>query len=210
MKRVLATLLAAMMVISMTACGGTTSSSSTASGDSAASGTGEVQYKDTFTFATASDQEIMDGQMNVTNDLVLPMVYSQLLKRDLEGNIVGDVAESWEVDETGLVWTFHLKKGVKFHSGKELTAEDVKATYDRLLNDEDPVRYTQTMGFIDRCEIVDDYTIQLITLEPAGPMEASLTLRANTLLNKDYIEQYGKELGKSVESVDGTGPIQAG
>ena len=168
----------------------------------------ETQYQDTFTIAVANDQEIMDGQMNVSNDLVLPQVYSYLVKRDLEGNIVGDVAESWEVSEDELTWTFHLRKGVKFHSGKELTAEDVKATYDRLLNKEDPVRYTQTMGFIDHCDIVDDYTINLVTLEPAGPMLASLTLRANTLLNKDYIEKYGKELGKEVESVDGTGPFK--
>ena len=205
MKRALASLLAVMMVLTLTACGGSTTSSGSSGSDAAS---GEVQYKDTFTIATKSDQEIMDGQMNVTNDFVLPQVYSQLLKRDLEGNIVGDVAESWNVEEDGLTWTFHLKKGVKFHSGKELTAEDVKATYDRLLNEDDPVRYTQTMGFIDRCEIVDDYTIQLITLEPAGPMEASLTLRANTLLNKDYIEKYGKDLGTSVESVDGTGPFK--
>lgn len=126
------------------------------------------------------------GQQGI-NDVVLPQVYSYLVKRDLEGNIVGDVAESWEVSEDELTWTFHLRKGVKFHSGKELTAEDVKATYDRLLNKEDPVRYTQTMGFIDHCDIVDDYTINLVTLEPAGSMLASLTLRANTLLNKDYI-----------------------
>ena len=152
----------------------------------------EIQYQDTFTIAVANDQEIMDGQMNVSNDVVLPQVYSYLVKRDLEGNIVGDVAESWEVSEDELTWTFHLRKGVKFHSGKELTAEDVKATYDRLLNKKDPVRYTQTMGFIDHCDIVDDYTINLVTLEPAGPMLASLTLRANTLLNKDYIEKYGK------------------
>lgn len=168
----------------------------------------ETQYQDTFTIAVNGDQEIMDGQMNVTNDLVLPQVYSYLVKRDLEGKIVGDVAESWEVSEDELTWTFHLKKGVKFHSGKELTAEDVKATYDRLLNKDDPVRYTQTMGFIDHCDIVDDYTINLVTLEPAGPMLASLTLRANTLLNKDYIEKYGKDLGKDVESVDGTGPFK--
>ena len=54
-----------------------------------------AEEDNTFTIATKNDQEIMDGQMNVTNDFVLPQVYSQLLKRDLEGNIVGDVAESW-------------------------------------------------------------------------------------------------------------------
>ena len=209
MKRFIAAALAAVMLLSVTACGGSGDPSSPAASGSSGGGAGtEAGYQDTFTIAVNNDQEIMDGQMNVSNDLVLPQVYSYLIKRDLDGNIVGDVAESWEVSEDELTWTFHLKKGVKFHSGKELTAADVKATYDRLLNKDDPVRYTQTMGFIDHCEIVDDYTIQLVTLEPAGPMEASLTLRANTLLNKDYIDKYGKDLGKDVASVDGTGPFK--
>ena len=64
------------------------------------------------------------GQQGI-NDVVLPQVYSYLVKRDLEGNIVGDVAESWEVSEDELTWTFHLRKGVKFHSGEELKASDV-------------------------------------------------------------------------------------
>lgn len=215
MNRFIAIVLAAVMLLSVTACGGSGNPSSPAApgstggdGGSSAPVETDASYQDTFTIAVNNDQEIMDGQMNVSNDLVLPQVYSYLIKRDLEGNIVGDVAESWEVSEDELTWTFHLKKGVKFHSGKELTAADVKATYDRLLNKDDPVRYTQTMGFIDHCDIVDDYTIQLVTLEPAGPMEASLTLRANTLLNKDYIEKYGKDLGKDVASVDGTGPFK--
>lgn len=209
MKRFIAAALAAVMLLSVTACGGSGDPSSPAASGSSGGGAGtEAGYQDTFTIAVNNNQEIMDGQMNVSNDLVLPQVYSYLIKRDLDGNIVGDVAESWEVSEDELTWTFHLKKGVKFHSGKELTAADVKATYDRLLNKDDPVRYTQTMGFIDHCEIVDDYTIQLVTLEPAGPMEASLTLRANTLLNKDYIDKYGKDLGKDVASVDGTGPFK--
>ena len=207
MKKALAMLLVAGLMLSMAGCGSKAETADTSASETAEA-SGEAVYKDTFTIAVNADQEIMDGQMNVTNDLVLPMVYSQLLKRDVEGNIVGDLAESWELEDDQLTWTFHLKKGVKFHNGKELTAADVKATYDRLLNDEDPVRYTQTMGFIDRCEVVDDYTIQLITSEPAGPMEASLTLRANTILDADYIEKYGKDLGTTVESVNGTGPYK--
>lgn len=65
-----------------------------------------------------------------------------------------------------------------------------------------PLHLHHFLGYLDA------YTIQLVALEPADPMLASLTLRANTLLNKDYIEKYGKELGKSVESVDGTGPFK--
>lgn len=176
--------------------------------DSVNNGKAEGEYKDTLIMGTANDQDFMDGQMNVSNDKVMPLIYSFLVQRDIDGNIVGDVAESWEVSDDELVWTFKLKEDVKFHNGKNLTAKDVKATYDRLLNEDDPVRYTQSMSFIDRAEIVDDYTIQLITKEPAGPMLPSLTLRANTILDADYIEEYGKDLGHSVESVNGTGPYK--
>ena len=147
------------------------------------------------------------GSQQGINDVVLPQVYSYLVKRDLEGNIVGDVAESWEVSEDELTWTFHLRKGVKFHSGKELTAEDVKATYDRLLNKDDPVRYTQTMGFIDHCDIVDDYTINLVTLEPAGPMLASL--KGKRFVTMAESNQYGKLDEETIKQLTGGEEIKA-
>ena len=100
MKRFIAAALAAVMLLSVTACGGSGDPSSPAASGSSGGGAGtEAGYQDTFTIAVNNDQEIMDGQMNVSNDLVLPQVYSYLIKRDLDGNIVGDVAESWEVSE---------------------------------------------------------------------------------------------------------------
>lgn len=207
-KKIFLFFILALTAIVMVACGDAKQTSEDDQGTGNDGGNAETKYKDTFTIAVNNDQDYMDGQMNVSNDKVMPLVYSFLVQRDIDGNIVGDLAESWEVSEDELVWTFKLKKGVKFHNGKNLTATDVKATYDRLLNEEDPVRYTQSMSFIDRAEIVDEYTIQLITLEPAGPMLPSLTLRANTILDADYIEEYGKDLGHSIESVNGTGPYK--
>jgi len=165
-----------------------------------------VAYKDTVTLATATDQNYMDGQMNNTNDKVLRTVYSSLVKRNTQNEIVGDLAESWEVSDDNLTWTFHLRKGVKFHNGKEFTAKDVKASYDRLLNQESPVRYTSTMSFITSVTMVDDYTIEMYTENPAPAMLANLCHRANLILDADYIEKYGKELGLTAESCNGTGP----
>ena len=165
-----------------------------------------VQYKDTVTLATATDQNYMDGQMNNTNDKVLRTVYSSLVKRNTQNEIVGDLAESWEVSEDNLTWTFHLRKGVKFHNGKEFTAKDVKASYDRLLNKDDPVRYTSTMSFITSVTAVDDYTVEMYTENPSPAMLANLCHRANLILDADYIEKYGKDLGLSAESCNGTGP----
>lgn len=143
-----------------------------------AGGEEEVAYKDTLVLVTATDQNYMDGQMNNTNDKILRMAYSSLVRKDpVTNETVGDLAESWEVSDDGLTWTFHLRKGVKFHNGKELTATDVKASYDRLLNEDDPVRYTSTMNLIKSCEIVDDYTVTLSTEEPTAALLPNLLHR---------------------------------
>lgn len=169
----------------------------------------DVQYKDTVILATATEQNFMDGQMNNTNDKVLRTVYSSLVKRNTDNEIVGDLAESWEVSEDGLTWTFHLRKGVKFHNGKEFTAKDVKASYDRLLDEENPVRYTSTMSFITTVTVVDDYTVEMCTENPAPAMLANLCHRANLILDADYIEKYGKDLGLTAESCNGHRPLCA-
>ena len=203
MKRILALILAALMIVSvMAGC----SKSDTTANPSNADGAG---YKDTITIAFASDQNCMDGQMNNTNDLFLRAVYSQLVRRNADNEMVGDLAESWEVSEDGCTWTFHLKHGIKFHSGKELTAKDVKASYDRLLDTENPVRYNSlATGFISACNMVDEYTVELVTPSPIAAMLANLAHRSNLILNADYIEKYGAELGLTAESVDGTGPYK--
>lgn len=210
MKKFLSILLATAMVSGLVACAppAEPSASGTSSGAVDSPSGAVTEYKDTVVLATASDQDIMDGQNNVTNDKVLRTVYSQLIRRNKDSVIEGDLAERWEVSDDELTWTFYLKKGVKFHNGKELTAKDVKASYDRLLNQNDPMRYTATMAYIDRCEIVDDYTVKLITKQPSGPMLASLCARANLILDADYIEKYGRDLGKSPESINGTGPYK--
>lgn len=176
------------------------------SNEPAQAGNDDVKYKDTIILATATEQNYMDGQMNNANDMVLRTVYSSLVMRDSENNIVGDLADHWETSEDGRVWTFYLRQDVKWHNGKQFTSADVKASYDRLLNAENPVRYTSTMSIITGCNVVDDYTIELTTADPCPMMLATLCHRANLILDADYIEKYGTELGLTAESCNGTGP----
>jgi peptide/nickel transport system substrate-binding protein len=63
---------------------------------------------------------------------VVKSVYDTLVEPDEKGMIVGALAESWEVSDDGLAWTFRLRSGVKFHNGDPLTSSDVKATFDRI------------------------------------------------------------------------------
>src|SRR5271156_4850268 len=60
------------------------------------------------------------------------LVYSRLAYFDADLNLTPDLAEKWEASPDQKIWTFHLRKGVKFHDGRDLDAEDVLATYRRL------------------------------------------------------------------------------
>jgi peptide/nickel transport system substrate-binding protein len=62
-------------------------------------------------------------------DVVLKPLWENLLSRDAKGNLIPMLAERWQVLDGGRTWRFHLRKGIKFHNGTELTAEDVKFTF---------------------------------------------------------------------------------
>lgn len=69
------------------------------------------------------------------------LIYNGLVKYDKDMNIVGDLAESWDISDDGLVITFHLRKGVKWHDGKPFTAKDVLYTYQVTVDPKTPTAY---------------------------------------------------------------------
>jgi len=58
-------------------------------------------------------------------------IFEQLVTRDERNSVMPELAESWQVSADGLTYTFRIRTGVKFHNGKELTAADVKASFER-------------------------------------------------------------------------------
>ena len=120
----------------------------------------------------------------------------------------GDLAESWsQPNET--TYVFKLRKGVRWHAkppvnGRELTAEDVKYTFDRFVNEKGNA-YRNMLASLDKVEAVDKYTVKMTLKEPyvwfldmvANPM-------ALAIIAKEAVEKFG-DLKKS-EAVIGTGP----
>lgn len=214
MKKLLTLILCLAMVLTVfVGCSSTpaTEEGASASGDAAQGEAADSEYKDTLVYALNTDVQSLDPQIqnDTTSEQVVKMLYNTLLKFEDDGTVVGDLAESWSVSEDKLTWTFNLKQGVKFHNGKELTSADVKATFDRALNAEaGGLRTTEIIKMFTAVEAPDPYTVTITTDGPYGPMESLMCNMSLGIMDADYIEQYGLDLGTSVEGENGTGPFK--
>ncbi|MBW2305408.1 MAG: hypothetical protein JRG73_00625 [Deltaproteobacteria bacterium] len=115
--------------------------------------------------------------------------YNSLLQFDEKGSLQPDLAVSWENPDPK-TYLFHLRKGVKFHDGKEFGAEDVKATFDRLLDPKTASFRRVSFKLVDRVEVVDKHTVRFILKEPFAPFLSYLGSKAHSaILSKDVIEK---------------------
>ena len=121
--------------------------------------------------------------------------------------IEGDLAESWEVSKDGLTYTFKLRRGVKFHDGSDFTAEDIKATYERIINPAEGVisaRKAQHQD-IKQIETPDPYTVVF----KLGQVNMSMPLHFASPFNCVYSAKKLKENPKYPETeVMGTGAFK--
>ncbi len=104
------------------------------------------------------------------------MVFNGLVKYDKDIKITGDLAERWEVSDDGLVITFYLRRGVKWHDGEPFTARDVEFTYQCLINPAVPTPYSGDFERIGSLEIVDDYTVRVTYKESFAPALSSWSM----------------------------------
>jgi ABC-type transport system substrate-binding protein len=122
-------------------------------------------------------------------------------------DIVPDLAASWDISPDGLSYTFHLRKGVQFHKGYgEVTAEDVKYSYDRILDPKTGAYLAKNYKMIKEVKAVDKYTVQFILSEPYAPLLMRLTaFKAGGIVPKAAVEKYGKKFGMNPV---GAGPFE--
>ena len=89
-------------------------------------------------FGVVAEPPNYDCHGSTTFALVHPIAphYSLLVKFDGKEypKVIPDLAESWTTSPDGMTWTFKIRSGVKFHDGSPLTSEDIKATYDRIID----------------------------------------------------------------------------
>lgn len=133
------------------------------------------------------------GMHDRTSRTIINQVYEPLVFPDTQGNPLPHLAESWEISSDALVWTFHIRPGVKFHSGNELTAEDVKFSMDRLLTIGMGNAYLFS-GCIKETEAIDKYTVAFHMQKPFGPFLSTLFLFP--IVDKELVIANIKDTGK--------------
>ena len=105
------------------------------------------------TLSTTAHDALQTAFLNVLS-------YNGLMKLDYEMNPVCDLAESYDVSEDGCTWTFHLRQGVKFHNGEELTADDVVASMIAAQSEPNVANFTKDYTAV---EASDKYTVVITT-----------------------------------------------
>lgn len=129
--------------------------------------------------------------------------YDTLVEPDRSGELVPALAESWDVSDDNLVWTFTLREGVVFHNGDVLTSADVKATFERLLRPETASPNAGEFAAIETIETPDASTVVFRLSEPSAPLLASMASGWGAILPGALIEAGHDFASEPV----GTGPF---
>ncbi len=119
---------------------------------------------------------------------VCKSLYDTLAEPDADGKLVPALAESWEVSEDSLVWTFKLRSGVVFHNGDAFTSKDVLATMKRVRDEEGGSAHFSEFSAIDKIDTPDDYTVIFTLSKPTAPFLSSLASGWGAILPASLIE----------------------
>ena len=165
----------------------------------------------TLVFCSEGSPEGFNPQFFTTGTTMdassVPM-YNRLVEFKLgTTEIIPSLAQSWEVSPDGLVYTFKLRKGVKFHSNakykptRDFNADDVLFSYNRMADPNHPYHkvtagqtfaYYEDMGMkdiVDKVEKVDDYTVRFKLKHPEAPFMANIAMDFASILSAEYADK---------------------
>ncbi|WP_341951981.1 ABC transporter substrate-binding protein [Salinibacterium sp. TMP30] len=158
-------------------------------GDLRAALTGEPDVLDPATSSIYTGAQVYEG------------IFSKLIDVDASGDFVGDLATTWTQDDP-TTWTFDLVTNATFHNGEQFSSEDVKYTFDRILDPATASAYAGLYEQIDSVDAVDSATVVFHLKAPFGPFLTNLATNGQ-IVNKKAIES-----SDPARNPVGTGPFQ--
>jgi peptide/nickel transport system substrate-binding protein len=166
----------------------------------------------TLDFVVPSEPPSYDAHAEETFGVIHPIAphYSLLLRVDPFDKTgtkpVGDLAESWTISKDGLVYTFKLRQGVKFHDGSEMTSKDVKASYDKIIFPPAGVKSLRKESYrsVEVVEAPDPLTVRFRLKYPESSLLLNLASPWNWIYKADIL---AKDMHWYETHVMGTGPF---
>lgn len=242
-RRTLAFLLAATMVFGLTACGGGDSNTNPAPAESSAASANEESGNDTQTTndaetaepaASSTGEKILSVQVGPDPETIDPALNSAvdggnmllhsfecLLTVDKDGQLAPGQAETWETSEDGLTWTFHLRDGLKWSDGSDLTANDFVYSWKRVCDPMVAAPYADTVlsmvegfdaaiaGDLDALQVVaeDDKTLVVTLNAPCSYFGSLAAFATLSPVQQATIDANGDAWATSAETYISNGPF---
>lgn len=131
-------------------------------------------------------------------------IYRGLFNYCKGGEICPELAESYEISEDGLTYTFKLREAV-FHNGDPVTAEDVKFSLERIMDPESGASFSHYFSVVDSVDVVDENTVSVVLNQVTAPFLDYLSLAESAIVSKAWTEEHD---GSLAEAPMGAGPFE--
>lgn len=167
-----------------------------------------VAKEKVLTIAVSSNVGVLNPQGYAQNQMYAQnVVYEGLTGMNSKGEIIPSLAMSWEVKESGALYVFNLRRGVKFSNGEEFDALAAKKNLDSVAKNRVRHSWSHLALLIDEVKAIDKYTLELRLKQPYAPTLAELSLvRPYRFLAPSLIPDDLDLVGKNPEKPIGTGP----
>lgn len=163
----------------------------------------------TVIFGTTFEPKIINGlSAEQVSKWITDMVFDGLVRANTKQELVGKLAQSWEVSSDGKVYTFKLKPGVKFQDGTDLTADDVVFTYQTAMNPPAGMAFLAKSDYavIDKIEAVDPqtvrFTLKMLDAAFLSKLQAGILPKHLLGSNPDWASYNRKPVGTGAWIVD--------
>lgn len=168
----------------------------------------QVSTKDTLVFVMGTEPVSLDppNAVDALSLLVNRLIYDSPLQATESGDTEPGLFTHWEHSADGLTWTYHIRKGVKFHDGTLLNATVVKENWDRNMSEVKKVgRRSFFTPWANNIKIIDEYTIQTRSSEPFAPIISFLAHGSGGMISPAALAKYGDKINQNPV---GTGPYR--
>jgi extracellular solute-binding protein family 5 len=199
-------LISLMLILLVLACGG-----------------GKKEKGNTFVLNPGSEPASIDPQLStdIIGGTVDELITEGLLRRSKDGKPTAGLAEKWEVTPDGLVWTFHLRDGIKWSNGDPITANDFKAAWIRALDPKTTSEYAYMLYPIKNgeafntgkakvedlgIEVTDDKTIKITLEAPIPYFDDLVTFKTYMPLNEKFYKEAGDKYFTEADKTISSGP----